>query len=257
MVEVEVLGIAQDGGVPHLGCSCAHCSTFSHRVASLLIRGSRTFLVDATPDITLQIRDRRIDGVFLTHLHIGHYTGLLQFGREVASTRHLPVYRTAPVAEFIRSNRPFSHLVDRGNVVLMEMEPDVPLDMGDWRITPFLVPHRNEDGDTVGFEVEGERSLCYIPDIDRLTPEVIDRLTSADVVLLDATFYDDREIGRQGEVPHPPVSKTVVVFGRPSNEFYLTHLNHTNPLLDPGSEERRKVEVEGYRVATEGQVITL
>ena len=59
------------------------------------------YLFDATPDIREQLYELHqsapdgeyvLDGVFLTHAHMGHYTGLMHFGRESAGTHGVPVY---------------------------------------------------------------------------------------------------------------------------------------------------------------------
>src|SRR5947207_11245259 len=112
-VSAVVLGIAQDGGVPHLGCRQKLCvearrdPSKRRRVASLglvdPIAGKR-FVIDATPDFQVQVA--RLgglpDGILLTHAHIGHYLGLAQLGREVANAREMPVYCTASMARFLR-----------------------------------------------------------------------------------------------------------------------------------------------------------
>jgi len=258
MVEVRVLGIAQDGGIPHLGCDCKNCQTLTHLVASLLVQNMNTrILVDATPDVTAQIGHELPDAVILTHLHIGHYLGLLHFGREVANTHLLPVYTTTDVAKFIISNRPFSYLVERQNIEIRTLVPNKPENILGIEVVPFQVPHRNEDGDTIGLKIRGERSLSYIPDIDNLTSEVIERLTGSNVVLLDGTFYDKSEIGRQQEVPHPDILSTMKIYREPENEFYFTHLNHSNPAFDRKSKEYKKIIDHGYRIAKEHQTIHL
>ncbi|HVE66505.1 MAG TPA: MBL fold metallo-hydrolase, partial [Thermoanaerobaculia bacterium] len=104
-VEAVVLGIAQDGGVPHLGCQQPLCvrarrdPSASRRVASIGFvdrAAGRRFLIDATPDFAAQVDALGgiPDGILLTHAHIGHYLGLAQLGREVLGAKRLPVYCT-------------------------------------------------------------------------------------------------------------------------------------------------------------------
>lgn len=128
MSEVLVLGIAQDAGFPHIGCTAPPCSLLrqsgkKERVACLgLIDSSHRFLIDATPDLPSQLEtlltfntlnDHRasLSGILLTHAHIGHYTGLMYLGREALNAKQVPVYCTPPMASFIRSNAPWSQLV--------------------------------------------------------------------------------------------------------------------------------------------------
>ena len=68
MIEAILLGIAQDAGVPQLGCACARClaahadpTLVRHAVSLGLIHraSGRTWLVDATPDIRPQLHRLR------------------------------------------------------------------------------------------------------------------------------------------------------------------------------------------------------
>ena len=94
--------------------------TRRQRVASVGLvdaDGSR-FLIDATPDIASQIeslwgndsppdRQRPVEGILLTHAHVGHYAGLMYLGREALGARRIPVYATprmASVATFVRTS---------------------------------------------------------------------------------------------------------------------------------------------------------
>ncbi|MCA3009449.1 MAG: hypothetical protein INH34_13835 [Phycisphaerales bacterium] len=95
-VEVVVLGIAQDGGVPHFGCDkwCCEAARLDGRAlhpAALGVvdkRVNKLLLVEATPAIEQQVdllhamagvegRGRQpVDGVLTTHAHLGHYLGV-------------------------------------------------------------------------------------------------------------------------------------------------------------------------------------
>ena len=270
-VEAIVLGIAQDGGVPHLGCEQELCRKArrdpSQRrlVASLGLldrEAGKRFLVDATPDIAAEI-DRLgglPDAILLTHAHVGHYLGLAQLGREVLNTRRLPVYCTPSMASFLRENRPWSRLVERKNIEIREIEPEVEFSLTDrLRATALRVPHRDEDSDTVAYIFRGpERRLLWLPDIDKW--EVWDRsieevVRGVDVAYLDGTFYSANEIpGRSVvDIPHPLVPETMArLVGRASvrGKVFFVHLNHTNRLLWD-SEARRQLERKGFGVAVE------
>ncbi|HSP07661.1 MAG TPA: MBL fold metallo-hydrolase, partial [Acidobacteriota bacterium] len=99
-----VLGIAQDGGIPQIGCEQPICRTQHHFVSSLALEGeSSVLLIDATPDLREQYREliRRFpelmrknlfDGIFLTHAHMGHYTGLMYLGKESISAQKVPAF---------------------------------------------------------------------------------------------------------------------------------------------------------------------
>jgi pyrroloquinoline quinone biosynthesis protein B len=252
-----VLGIAQDGGVPHIGCRQELCAAARRdparrqRVASIgLIDGDARFLIDATPDLPSQIeslwgteapadRRRPLAGILLTHAHVGHYAGLLSLGREALGADHVPVYATPRMARFLRENAPWSELVTRGHVELRELVPGRELALTPrLRVTPVLVPHRDELSDTVGFVVRGPgRRLLYVPDIDKWTRwdrRLADEVRAVDLALVDGTFLDAAEIpGRsQADIPHPLVGETAALLPDDlRTRVRLIHLNHTNRLL--------------------------
>lgn len=254
---VRVLGTAQDGGIPQTGCTCETCRGAHRLVASIAVIGEsgRTLLVDATPDITRQIACLdRLDGVLLTHAHVGHVLGLGMLGREAMNVRDLPVWGTDRMGAYLRENKPFAHLVARGQIRLERLAPDEAFDFDGVRITPFLVPHRSEDTDTVGVIAEGASArLLYLPDADYVPPEIEQRIRDTDVALIDGTFYDEAElVGRaMSEVPHPLVRDTVEQLAGARGEIWFTHLNHTNPLVG------RPALPAPCRVLEDGQVFRL
>jgi hypothetical protein len=181
-MRLVVLGIAQDGGVPHMGCEKGPCAAVrrgerrAEKVACLgLTDGERAYLFDATPDLPAQVHAMQsgkkgsgtflpLSGVFLTHAHIGHYTGLVHLGKEVLGARGVPVYATPKMTQFLSTNAPWSALLTNGNV---EFRDNADVELGGVRVTAFQVPHRNEYADTVGYLIEGPRAKAvYLPDID-------------------------------------------------------------------------------------------
>jgi pyrroloquinoline quinone biosynthesis protein B len=199
---------------------------------------------------------------------MGHYVGLLELGPEVIGARGLPVYCTAAVAEVLAANVPWSLLVSRGNVQLHPIVPGRPFEpVAGLSVEAFRVPHRDEFGDTVGFLISraAGRRLVYIPDADKwsgLHWPLRDLVASVDVAVLDGTFFDRSELagmtGRnQSEVPHPPVAATVEQLEGLLDRVVFTHLNHTNPLIDPGSAQSRWLAERGARVAVEGMRLDL
>ena len=273
---VLVLGTAQDGGVPHAGCSCSTClaahqdDTRRRRVASIAVVGEtgRVLVVDATPDLRSQLhrlalatgRDQLApDALLITHAHVGHYLGLAFLGREAMNVDGTPLWATASMADFLRSNRPWSWLVERGQVELQLLEPGTACSFDGVRFTPFLSPHRGEDTDTVGLEIEGPtRRLLYLPDADTFPADLVQRIAGADVALVDGTFHDPSELpGRDlGEIPHPFVAESVSALSGACGEVWFTHLNHSNALIRPDADERPELP-EGFGVLEDGAAFAL
>lgn len=281
-----VLGIAQDGGVPQAGTKRAEAWGPSERRHATCLGivdpdSGRRWMIEATPDFREQLHrlDRiapipgtpGLDGIFLTHAHMGHYTGLMFLGKESMGARAVPVHAMPRLAEFLRGNGPWSQLVKLENIRLMPMEHGVAVPLAkDLRVTPLLVLHRQEFSEVVGFRIEGaNRRVLFIPDIDRWEDwdaqgtRIEDEIARVDVAYLDATFYADGEIpGRDmSTFPHPFITRSMARFAAlPSSErgkVRFIHLNHTNPALQRGSPARRAIESAGFRVAEEGERVSL
>jgi pyrroloquinoline quinone biosynthesis protein B len=246
--ELVVLGIAQDAGIPQLGCEQELCRSIREgkrkpeRVASLgLVSRSLgvSYLFDATPDMVSQLGTLNggtsPSGVFLTHAHIGHYTGLMYFGRESLDATAVPVHGTGRMASFLKSSGPWSLLVDRKNVELRTLTPDVPVTLADGvRVTALAVPHRDEFTDTVGYLIErGSRRAVYIPDIDqwaKWTTDVRKLVDGVSLAFLDGTFASAAELpGRSiADIPHPLIPATRQLLKGTKAAVWFIHLNHTN-----------------------------
>ncbi|HRQ41377.1 MAG TPA: MBL fold metallo-hydrolase [Chloroflexota bacterium] len=285
-VTTVVLGIMQDGGLPHAGCRCARCAaafadpTRAEYVACLGLvdnRGKETavYLFDATPDIKYQLnllaeelgahplrpsRLRPPDGIFLTHAHLGHIGGLPQLGPEAVSITQLPIYASRELGQLLLENRLWSPLVDNLRIVPLVAGQSVDL-AADVSVTAVAVPHRDEWGaGTFAFLIQGpNRRLLYLPDIDDWGqwPEAEVVLSSVDVALVDASFYSQAELGGRAPVAHPLIPDTLARFAHLPTQLVLTHLNHTNPVLDEGNAERTAVFQSGAQLAFTGQQFPL
>ncbi|MCY4662974.1 MAG: MBL fold metallo-hydrolase [Acidobacteria bacterium] len=248
---LTVLGIAQDGGMPHLGCQRHFCADAragrrpAERVSSLgLVHepSGRAYLFDATPDMPAQLDaltgGAAPDGIFLTHGHIGHYTGLVFLGKEVLAADGVTVYGTRRMADFLTSNGPWSLLVSDGHIALDVVAPDEPLALGDGlRVTAFTVPHRDEFTDTVGYRIDGPRaSALFIPDVDRWDRwdrDIRALVDDVDLAFLDGTFSSADEIAGRSfdEIRHPLIPDTRRRLAGTGADVWFIHLNHSNPAL--------------------------
>ncbi len=276
---VLVLGTSQDGGYPQVGCSrkcCIHAweNNYSRKVSSLaIISDGDCWLVDITPDFPSQLKMieseinglPKIAGIFITHAHIGHYLGLLDLGLEIMNTNKIPVYVMPSMGTFLKENGPFKQLVDLENIKLMPLIPDELVFLkNNLLITPFLVPHRNEFSETVGYKIHlDNNSLIYIPDIDSWEEwdgNMIDLVKNNDVAILDGTFYDGKELEDRKieDIPHPCIKDSLKIFSLlevvDRKKVYFTHLNHTNPVIQSSSSERLELLSHGYNVAEDGMV---
>lgn len=278
---VLILGIAQDAGYPQANCEKEQCKKYwqgeehPRYVSSIALvdpSSQSAWLFDATPDfknqlqmLKIQAPESKLRGIFLTHAHIGHYTGLMQLGHEVMGASDVAVYAMPKMTTFLQTNGPWNQLVDYGNILLQPLYADQAINLtSGLSVTPFLVSHRDEYSETVGYKIQySGSSLLFIPDINKW--EVWDRsieneIKKVDLALLDGTFYDANELpGRNmSEIPHPFIQESLVRFSSlpltEKKKIMFIHFNHTNPLI-LDSPEREHVEKLGYRVAKEGDII--
>ncbi len=280
-----ILGIAQDGGYPHIGCERDCCSRYwkgeserRHPTSFALVDPvtHQKWLFEATPDITHQLHKLEemvpggelIDGIFLTHGHIGHYTGLMHLGKESLNSKNIPVYAMPRMKEYLTNNGPWSQLVNDKNIVLRPLMADSTINLNDrLAVTPFLVPHRDEFTETVGYHIAGlARSIIFIPDIDKWEKwnrDIKDMILDCNVALLDGSFYDGTELPHRdmNEIPHPFIVESLESFKTmqypDKQKIHFIHFNHTNPLLNKNDPKYKKLIDDGYNIAAEGQILKL
>jgi len=276
---LRILGVVQDGGLPHLGSDSICCEDFEQNryVTSIMLINNETnesYLFDASPDINKQLNfmgkgiKKNLKGIFLTHAHIGHYTGLMYFGREALNSKLMNVYAMPRMKKFLEQNGPWSQLVSLQNISITELSNNsmIEIDSG-VVIQPIEVPHRAEFSETVGYKIYGpNKTLLFIPDIDKWylwEKSIIDQIKQVDYALIDATFYDSNEVNYRdiSEIPHPFVVESIELFDsikyEEKSKIFFIHLNHTNPLLDNESDQYKFVRGKGYNVAKEGMKFDL
>lgn len=275
-----IIGVAQDAGYPQAGCYLPHClpgwqdDSLKRSATSIALidpASSRKYLFEATPDLPNQLYDLEVEapdglftlaGVFLTHAHIGHYTGLMFFGHEAMGTSAIPVFAMPRFKSFLETNGPWSQLVELNNIELMPLQNQREQRLGAISVIPFTVPHRDEYSETVGYRILGpNKSAIFIPDINKWSiwdTDITELIKAVDYALLDATFYKDGELGNRdmSQIPHPFVTESMALFGNftpeQRNKVWFIHFNHTNPLLNRESEQAQFVRSEGFNVAREG-----
>jgi pyrroloquinoline quinone biosynthesis protein B len=281
---IYILGNTQDAGLPHIGCQHPFCEdSFNvyeeHYTTSIAVVNSdlkKYILFEATPDITFQLNNLKKnifdefllpESVYITHAHIGHYTGLMYFGREALGAKDIMVRVLPRMSNFLQNNGPWSQLVDINNIKIEEINfGSSTKELANIDITPVQVPHRDEYSETAGYIIKGEnKKALFIPDIDKW--EKWDRDLSQlakefDFLLIDATFYDSKEINRDiSEIPHPLVTETMNLLSglnkENRNKVYFIHMNHTNMMLDPNSELSKLITSKGFNIARLGQKLYL
>lgn len=277
---LKVLGTIQDGGIPHMGCSKECCSNYFLSKKSRIgvsslgvsnLKHNTNYIIDATPNINFQLIDlignadpsKKLNGIFLTHAHMGHYAGLLNFGRESLNSKNIPLYLMPKFYNFILNNGPWNQLVELNNIKLNKIYNGEKVILhNNLSFTPIQVPHRDEYSETVGYVIEGtHKKALYIPDIDKWAKwevSIVEMIKSVDYAFLDGTFFDEKEINNRdiSEIPHPFIIESLKLFKEldesEKSKVYFIHLNHTNPVLNSESSEYKKVISAGFNIAKTG-----
>jgi len=304
-MHIHVLGSAAGGGFPQWNCNCRNCDGVRKGTlraqrrtqSSICVSGDGVgwVLFNASPDILKQIqdfaplqpgraiRDTGIAGIVLIDAQIDHTTGLLML-REGKVRRE--IYCTEMVKNDLTSGNPLFRILDHYCGVNWH---EVPIDGASFEVpgaanlrlsavalkskAPPYSPHRHDAhaGDTIGVLVEDTRSgkkLFYAPGLGEIEPHLPALLEQADCILVDGTFWTDREMIELGlmdktsrDIGHLPQSGAggmLEVLARyPGKRRVLIHINNTNPILDEVSAERRAVEAQGIEIAHDGMDILL
>ena len=281
---ITVLGIAQDAGFPHINNpdewnQYLKNSSQHELVVSLGLVDkdlNMKWIFEATPDMPQQLhnlehdflkKETIIDGVFLTHAHIGHYTGLMHFGKEAMNANKVPVFAMPKMKGFLESNGPWSQLVKLNNIEIKQLVNDSVITLNkNIKVTPFLVPHRDEFSETVGYKINGpNKSALFIPDINKWQlweKDIVEEVKKVDYAFLDATFFKEGEIPRpMSEVPHPFIQETVDLFKDETEatkgKVIFIHFNHSNPAILESNKLKDSIQTLGFRFARQGNVYDL
>tara|TARA_R110002073_G_scaffold82622_4_gene197306 strand:- start:14121 stop:15089 length:969 start_codon:yes stop_codon:yes gene_type:complete len=282
---ITVLGVAQDAGYPHINCENDCCKSFydgveTKKLVSSLglvdLEDKKKYIFDATPDFTEQTQLLKtnhlnngniIDGVFLTHAHIGHYTGLMYLGFEALGANKIPVYAMPRMKQYLETSGPWSQLVTYNNINLKVLENDSVVALNsNLKVTPFLVPHRDEYSETVGYRIEGQnKKALFIPDIDKWEKwerNIIEEVKKVDYAFVDASFFRDGELDRDmSKIPHPFTTQTTTLFENEDletkNKIYFIHFNHSNPTIKDSHRLKDSIQNLGFRFAKRGDIYDL
>ncbi len=287
-VQLMLLGTTQDAGYPQINCKKSCCASLlakgevGGRVVSLGLvdqKENKKYLFEATPDIITQLSSLSTmagtnkssdvpDAIFITHAHIGHYTGLMYLGKEAMDAQGLPVYTMPRMKGFLETNGPWDQLIKRRNIVPMALENGVEVKLSNQvSVIPIEVPHRDEYSETVGFKIYGpKKKVLFIPDIDkwnRWDKSITDEVKDVDYAFLDATFYSGKELNNRdmSQIPHPFIVESFEEFEdldiQQKEKIIFIHFNHTNPVLNSSSDAYKEVLDKGFKIGVEGKVYEL
>ena len=292
----QVLGAAAGGGLPQWNCGCTNCNLARQNKippqtqSSLAVTAGRHWtILNASPDIRTQLqntpalhptgpRDVPLTRVLLTNGDIDHVAGLLTLREQQPFTLH-----ATPEILRILGENPIFNALNPDFVTRAPVSLDEPFDLGDGlRATLFAVPGKvplYNEGETVITDLEGEQTvgvalkaggkrIYYIPGCARLTDRLAGIIEGADLLFFDGTLWQDDEMicaglsqktgARMGHMSMsgPDGSMAALEKLGIARKIYV-HMNNTNPVLRPDSQERAEAEANGWHIARDGMEVTL
>lgn len=295
-MRIVTLGSAAGGGLPQWNCNCSNCAAArtnvipSRRVASIAVSGDgRSWVVvNAGVDIARQIattpslwpwanRTSPVTAVTLTDANIDHTAGLLEFRQASA----LEIYSTQLVKATLCSSSLFGHFERRytwhafpPSATATLIASDLGGGLAVWAIpVRGLLPSYAGGTEAAGacvayrFEHNALRAV-YAPIFLDVDPSLEAEVERADTVFLDGTCWTDDEMIALGlgtrtsrEMGHAPMigpggSLARLRGSRAQHRFY-THVNNTNPILDPASAAAAELARAGFAVCDDGAEIVL
>lgn len=273
-MKLKILGTMQDGGHPHIGCQkkCCAAAWKSKQLKRLVVslgivdeKNNKKWLIECTPDLKFQLQELGgLDGIFITHGHVGHFAGLLQLEKCMLNTKAVPVWMMPQLQDMIIFNRPWKELVERKNIIPKALSNQQTINLGeDLEIIPFLVNHRDDFTETVGFKIIGpSKTVLFIPDVDNWQLSSFDlkqEIEEVDLAFLDGTFFNAQEVQHRDvkKIRHVFIEETMKLLKDLSKinkqKVNFIHFNHTNPVLKTPN----LVLEKGFNLAQENQEILL
>jgi pyrroloquinoline quinone biosynthesis protein B len=291
-VHLHVLGSAAGGGVPQWNCGCSNCTAAREKrlpqrtQASLAAStdGQTWVLFNATTDLRRQIesdaslaprgmRGSPICAVILTDANVDHAAGLL----DLRQAGPLSVYSTEAVrstlvdcnamfAPFARPPRTWGTVDERGIEVAGLRIARIAVD----GLLPAYAGGQRVDGAVSAFTIEdrsGARAL-YAPVFLEVNSALASAANDAGVALFDGSFWSDGELAEHGlgsrtarEMGHAPIDgpggSLAKLRGAACARKYYTHINNSNPVLDPSSAEAATLGAAGMFLAEDGARIII
>ncbi len=290
-VIVRVLGSAAGGGVPQWNCACPNCAAARAGAAprrssssfAVSATGDRWWLLNVSPDVAQQIeafpplmpragRGTPIAGMLLTDANVDHLGGFAVLRQQ--GDHAFGVYSSATVRTIATAQEAFAaftiaphrwEAVSPGTTFRLEEGLDVRV-VPVAGLTPGYAGRRALDDAVVAYAVidrPSGASVLFAPVFMDVTEPLLAAARQASVSFFDGSFWSDDELSGVGvakaarSLGHAPIGghdgSLVPLSTLPTGaRRFLTHLNNTNPLLDPRSDPAAQVQRAGLQVAFDG-----
>ena len=181
------------------------------------------------------LRFEDVHHIFITHDHADHVKSV----GSLSTDYHLPVYATRKIHVGIERNYCVRKKIAPNHVHVIEK--GVPLNVGEFKVTPFGVPH--DSTDNVGYFVECEGvTFCLITDVGHITEEMHDFIGRSNYLVIEANhseemllqghypqYLKDRILGPNGHLSNVACGQALADYASPAlRHVWLCHLSEEN-----------------------------
>ena len=168
----------------------------------------------------------RVNHLLITHDHADHIKSVGSFSHDYK----VPVYATQQVHKGIDANYCITRKIAPD--LKVSIEPDLQLNLGDFRIKPFAVPH--DSSENVGYEIVAD-GICFviITDAGCITDEMKEAIAKAEYLVIEANH--DVEMLKSG--PYPEYLKKRIA----SKSGHLSNKDCGTALAENMSEHLRHI----------------
>ena len=129
-----------------------------------------------------------IRAVFITHDHADHIKAVGGLGEKY----NIPVYTTARIHEGI--NKSYC-MTEKLTTCVRYLEKQQPMQLEDFRIESFEVPHDGTDNVGYCIEIDG-KTFSFLTDLGEITPTAAEYIRKANYLIIEANY--DEEMLRMG-----------------------------------------------------------
>ena len=181
------------------------------------------------------LRFEDVHHIFITHDHADHVKSV----GSLSTDYHLPVYATRKIHVGIERNYCVRKKIAPNHVHVIEK--GVPLNVGEFKVTPFGVPH--DSTDNVGYFVEcAGVTFCLITDVGHITEEMHDFIGRSNYLVIEANhgeemllqghypqYLKDRILGPNGHLSNVACGEALADYASPGlRHVWLCHLSEEN-----------------------------
>ncbi len=252
--KITILGSGTSQGIPVIGCHCASCSSTDSkdkrfRTSALIQVNNIRILIDAGPDLRMQLLTNRIeeiDAVLFTHEHQDHTAGLDDLRPIILKQKKgMPLWCSSQVQK--RLEEQYSYTIKNANY------PGVPK----FQYCNFEEDHFEIEGvkivrihakhgelDVSGFRIG---AISYLTDLNYISDEELEKVKGSSLLILGC-------LRRESHYSHFNLEEAIEL-GRKSRvpRILFTHLSHH---FEVQSQLTRALP-KGIELAYDGQIIEI